>query len=50
MWCIGYIGYNFFRGTEDPDWNTIEEKFQTKIAKLEQRDAEEKAEREKVED
>lgn len=52
VWCIGYIGYNFFRGTDDPDWNAIEEKFKTKIAKLEQRDkeAEEKAEREKVED
>ena len=25
VWCIGYIGYNFFRGTEDPDWNAIEE-------------------------
>ena len=35
VWCIGYIGYNFFRGTEDPDWNAIEEKFRAKIAKLE---------------
>lgn len=38
VWCIGYIFYNFFRGTDDPDWNAIEEKFRTKIAKLEQRD------------
>lgn len=35
VWCIGYIGYNFFKGTEDPDWNAIEEKFKSKIAKLE---------------
>lgn len=24
IWCIGYIGYNHFRGTEDPDWDAIE--------------------------
>jgi hypothetical protein len=23
VWCIGYIGYNYFRGNEDPDWTVI---------------------------
>lgn len=23
VWCIGYIGYNYFKGTEDPDWDEI---------------------------
>jgi hypothetical protein len=23
VWCIGYIGYNHFKGTEDPDWDEI---------------------------
>lgn len=22
VWCIGYIGYNYFKGNEDPDWET----------------------------
>ncbi|MCM1283870.1 MAG: hypothetical protein NC180_02980 [Muribaculaceae bacterium] len=26
IWCIGYIGYNHFKGTEDPDWDAIEKK------------------------
>lgn len=21
VWTIGYIGYNYFRGTDDPDWS-----------------------------
>lgn len=25
IWCIGYIGYNYFKGTEDPDWEELEE-------------------------
>lgn len=24
VWCLGYIGYNYFKGTEDPDWETME--------------------------
>lgn len=24
VWCIGYVGYNHFIGTEDPDWEAIE--------------------------
>ena len=24
IWCIGYIVYNHFKGTEDPDWEAIE--------------------------
>lgn len=23
VWCIGYMGYNFFKGKEDPDWDEI---------------------------
>lgn len=23
IWCIGYIGYNYFKGTEDPDWDKL---------------------------
>lgn len=23
VWCVGYIGCNHFKGTEDPDWNEI---------------------------
>ncbi len=26
VWCIGYIGYNYFKGTEDPDWDEINER------------------------
>lgn len=25
IWCVGYIGFNYFRGTEDPDWSLTEE-------------------------
>lgn len=25
VWCIGYIGCNHFKGTEDPDWDALEE-------------------------
>ena len=27
VWCIGYIGYNHFKGTEDPDWEALEKKW-----------------------
>lgn len=30
VWCIGYIGYNYFKGTEDPDWRALEEKWKEK--------------------
>ena len=30
VWCIGYIGYNFFKGDEDPDWAAIEARFRNK--------------------
>ena len=26
VWCVGYIGYNYFIGTDDPDWDALEEK------------------------
>lgn len=25
IWCIGYIGYNHFKGTKDPDYEKLEE-------------------------
>ena len=30
VWCIGYIGYNYCKGTEDPDWRALKEKFKVK--------------------
>ena len=24
VWCLGYIIYNYFKGTEDPDWEELE--------------------------
>lgn len=33
VWCIGYILYNFFKGTDDPDWEAIEQKWKEKKAK-----------------
>lgn len=21
VWCVGYIGFNYFKGTEDPNWD-----------------------------
>ena len=26
LWCLGYIGFNHFRGTEEPDWEQLEKK------------------------
>ena len=26
LWCLGYIGFNHFRGTEEPDWENLEKK------------------------
>lgn len=40
IWCIGYIAYNHFKGTEDPDWEALEEKYQ---AKQEQKEKERQA-------
>lgn len=34
VFCIGYIGYNHFKGTEDPDWQAIEEKWKLKKDQL----------------
>lgn len=25
VWCTGYIGWNYFKGTEDPDWESMEQ-------------------------
>lgn len=25
IWCMGYIAYNYFRGNEDPDWESLME-------------------------
>ena len=34
VWCIGYAGYNYFIGSEDPDWDAIESKLQEKPKEL----------------
>lgn len=26
IWCVGYIVLNYCKGTEDPDWDEIEER------------------------
>lgn len=35
VWCIGYIGCNYFKGKEDPDWSILNGKTddQTLISK-----------------
>lgn len=30
VWCIGYIGCNYFKGDEEPDWNLINERAEEK--------------------
>lgn len=30
LWCLGYIGYNHFKGTEDPEWEALEQKYKAK--------------------
>lgn len=30
VWCIGYIGYNFFKGNDDPDWEVMEKRWREK--------------------
>ncbi|MCI7323557.1 MAG: hypothetical protein MR508_09750 [Lachnospiraceae bacterium] len=30
IWCIGYMGYNYFKGTDDPDWEAMEEHYREK--------------------
>lgn len=30
VWCIGYLGYNFFKGKDDPDWEAMEQKWKEK--------------------
>ena len=25
LWCLGYIGFNHFKGKEIPDWEALEE-------------------------
>lgn len=31
VWCIGYIGCNHFKGTDDPDWDLLEKKNSGKL-------------------
>lgn len=26
IWCFGYMGYNHFKGPEDPDWEKLNQK------------------------
>jgi hypothetical protein len=35
VWCMGYIGYNYFKGTEDPEWETETEEIEEKKDKRE---------------
>ena len=36
IWCIGYMAYNHFKGTEDPDFKAMEEERQ--LAEKEQKE------------
>lgn len=38
LWCIGYVGYNFFKGDEDPDWDTLEMRWREKKKEKEQQE------------
>ena len=33
IWCIGYIAYNHFKGTQDPDWETMKKERKKKKRK-----------------
>jgi len=38
VWCIGYVMFNHFMGTEDPDWDALnpkEEPDETETCKIE---------------
>lgn len=37
IFCIGYIGYNCFKGTEDPDWDELEAKRIQRVNKEERK-------------
>ncbi|MDD6480744.1 MAG: hypothetical protein PUF65_00500 [Lachnospiraceae bacterium] len=37
VFCIGYVGYNCFKGTEDPDWDELEEKRMQRLHKEERK-------------
>lgn len=26
IWCLGYIGFNHFKGKDEPDWEALESK------------------------
>lgn len=30
IWCLGYMAYNHFKGTQDPDWEAMEEAYMAK--------------------
>ena len=30
VWCLGYIASNYIKGNEDPDWNVLNAKPETK--------------------
>lgn len=30
IWCVGYIGFNHFKGKEEPDWESLEEEYESK--------------------
>lgn len=29
LWCVGYIGFNHFKGKEEPDWEALEEEYKS---------------------
>lgn len=35
IWCIGYMAYNHFKGTEDPDWDAMEQNYLAEQSKEE---------------
>lgn len=47
VWCIGYIGYNHFRGTDDPDWNEVEQRWKDRIQSNDKTDSKKEIEEEK---
>ena len=42
IWCIGYIAYNHFKGTQDPDWETMEKEYMAEKEEKEHGDEKER--------
>ena len=39
IWCIGYIAYNHFKGTQDPDWEAMEKEYMAEKEEEKERQA-----------